>query len=156
MHKNFLIFLAIVFVGCSTSPEYRENVKGIIEYELDDSLYKLTTQHLACYICETGTTPTSVSQLDSYQAKTPECKEIFIGKPFDFLDPNVATYNIEAREWKDRVVLDFKPSKGSQRGLVQSMSMPVLHSEMSCAYNKSINFAPTAPDSQSVASAAGY
>ena len=137
MYKLVVFTLLIIIAGCTSSPEYRENVKGIIEYELDDSLNKLTTQHLVCFICETGFTPISVSQLNQYQPKTAECKNLYVGKPFDFLDPSVSKYAVEAREWKDRVVLEFKPMKKEEQGLIQSMSMPVLHSELSCSYNKS-------------------
>lgn len=102
------IIVVAVMASCSASQrQYNENVKGIISYELNEQLYRLTRDHLICFKCETGSEPISVVDLRTFRPTLEACKAIFKDQDFDFTDQQVNSFKITTKRWEDRTSYVF-------------------------------------------------
>lgn len=135
--KNGMIifFVCISFFACA-SEDYKKNVQGIIEFELNEDLNKLSTNHIKCFICETDEYPQSVSQIIELEPESLECKNLFT-KQFNFIDPAISSYKITTKEWDDRVTFVFTENgaiydelKSVRNGT--SMTMNIARSDLEC------------------------
>lgn len=142
MRVLLLIIVVMALTSCTSSQQYNEKVERIITYSLDDSLYKLTKEHLICYRCETDSYPASVTDLIKFKSTTEECKGLFKGREFDFIDQQVNDFMITVKQWKSRTIYVFtmeglnfeevNETKASTR-----ITMVVYDSELTCPHNKS-------------------
>jgi hypothetical protein len=143
MRKVFLIASVFGLMSCTTSQQYDENVRGIISFALDDSLYKLTTEHLVCFTCETGLSPNSVAELIAFEPAVEKCKSIFRNQEFDFLDQRTNGYKITTKRWEDRTSFVFTSEglsfdESGKSNAPSSLTMNVYDNEVDCPHNKSI------------------
>ncbi|KEK26823.1 hypothetical protein [Shewanella xiamenensis] len=139
MHKFSFVLVLLGLVSCTSSQQYNENVRGIISYELDDTLYKLTKDHLVCYTCETGTSPNTVAELIAFKPAAEECKAIFKNQEFDFIDQQVNEFKITTKRWEDRISyvftlegLSFEESSKTKAPISQTMT--VYDNEAECPH----------------------
>lgn len=95
---KIIVFTLLFLLLTSCSQQYNERVSKSLTYLNDESLNKLTKEHLICFKCETGNYPNSVQALETYKPKT--CRHLFQGKPFDFLRPEWSTYKIITSQTK--------------------------------------------------------
>ena len=141
LHKLSLILVLLGLVSCATSQQYNENVRGIISFELDDTLYKLTKDHIVCYVCETGIPPNSVADLIAFKPVVEECKYIFKNQEFDFIDQQVNEFKITTKRWENRTSyvftlegLNFEESSKTKAPISQTMN--IYDNEAECPHNK--------------------
>lgn len=145
MPKILVLIVFFLILSSCASKEYNEKVRRIISYELDDSLNKLTKEHLICFKCEMGHHPNSVLELEMYKPQL--CKALFTGKPFDFIDPAISSYKITTKKWNDRTTFVFS-SQGVEYKDFDSikdettMTMNIWFNEYKCTHNKLLQ--PTA------------
>jgi len=140
MRRFSFILVLLGLVSCTNSQQHNENVRGIISYELDDTLYKLTKDHLLCYTCETGTSPDSVAELIAFKPVAEECIAIFKKQDFDFIDQQVNEFKITTKRWENRTSyvftlegLSFKESSKTKAPISQTMT--VYDNEAACPQN---------------------
>lgn len=133
--KNGMIifFVCVSFFACA-SEDYKKNIQGIIEFELNEDLNKLSANHIKCFICETGECPQSVSQIIELEPESLECKNLFT-KQFNFIDPAISSYKITTKDWDDRVTFVFTENGATYDELESvntSMAMNIARSDLEC------------------------
>ncbi len=141
MRKLSLILGLVGLVSCASTQRYNENVRGIISNDLDDTLYKLTKDHLVCYTCETGRYPASVDELIGFKPVAEECKALFKNQEFDFIDQQINEFKITTKRWENRTSyvftlegLSFEESSKTKAPISQTMT--VYDNEAACPHNK--------------------
>jgi hypothetical protein len=141
MRKLSLILVIVGLVSCTSSQQYDENVRGIISYELDDTLYKLTKDHLVCFTCETGKHPASVAELKNFKPEVEQCKSLFKNQEFDFIDQQINEFKITIKRWENRTSyvftlegLSFDESSKTKAPISQTLT--VYDNEAACPHNK--------------------
>ena len=100
---TIILILLVALIGCA-SEQYNKHVQSIFAYELDPELNRFSEKHIACYVCETGIIPTSVSQLTAYKATTAACAPLFNEKEIAFFYPETKDHLITMQPMEGRDV----------------------------------------------------